>query len=146
MILNKLEYKLEVMSNTHLSIEDLRDLIHKGEVTDPLVFLESVMNGQDPRELSSIYKLVMEIDSFTNGDLSKDDWAEIVDHVISNFKYNTVTLSESMTASKTLAEYLHAKRKQVEVNSSDKSNISPHAHPLTEEEIELFKERFNDEF
>jgi len=37
-----------------ITIEDLRALIHKGEVKDPLVFLESIMSGQDPRRLSSI--------------------------------------------------------------------------------------------
>jgi hypothetical protein len=92
---------------------DLRDLINKGEAKDPLVFLESIMNGQDPRRLSSIYELVNEIDSFSNGELSKSDWSEIVAHVCDRFKYHTVPLGDSLAASKTLAEYLHAKRKQV---------------------------------
>lgn len=127
-----------------LTIEEFRDLIHKGEAKDPLVFLESVMNGQDPRNLSSIYELVMEIDSFSDESISKGDWSEVVDHVCSRYKYLTVKLHDSISASKTLAEYIHPKRKQVEVKSS--SIISAREHPLTEEEIELFKERFNDEF
>lgn len=134
------------MPQEPLSIEDLRELIHKGEAKDPLVFLEAVMNGQDPRRLSSIYELIMEIDSFTNGELSKSDWSEIVDHVTSRYKYHTVTLSESIAASKTLAEYLHAKRKQVEVKGDNSISSSAHDNPLTEEEIELFKEKFNDDF
>jgi hypothetical protein len=134
------------MPHKSLSIKDLRELIHEGEAKDPLVFLEAVMNGQDPRRLSSIYELIMEIDAFTNGELSKDDWNEIVDHVMNRFKYHTVTLSESITASKTLAEYLHAKRKQVEVNGGNSGSASVQDNPLTEEEIELFKEKFNDDF
>ena len=134
------------MSNSPLSIKDLRDLIHKGEAKDPLVFLESVMNGQDPRKLSSIYKLILEIDSFTNGDLSKHDWSELVDNITANYKYDNVSLSESVAASKTLAEYMFAKRKQVDISSGD-SNIASLANtPLTEEDITLFKEKFNDEF
>lgn len=129
-----------------LSIEDLRDLINKGEAKDPLVFLEAVMNGQDPRRLSSIYELICEIDSFTNGELSKSDWAEIVDHVSSRYKYHTVSLGDSLAASKTLAEYLHAKRKQVELNGAQGATADPAHHPLTTEEIELFKEKFNDDF
>lgn len=129
-----------------LSIEDLRDLINKGEAKDPLVFLEAVMNGQDPRRLSSIYELICEIDSFTNGELSKSDWAEIVDHVSSRYKYHTVSLGDSLAASKTLAEYLHAKRKQVELNGAQGATADPAHHPLTAEEIELFKEKFNDDF
>jgi len=134
------------MLSNPLSIKDLRDLINKGEAKDPLVFLESIMNGQDPRRLSSIYELVNEIDSFSNGELSKSDWAEIVDHVCDRFKYHTVPLGDSLAASKTLAEYLHAKRKQVEITGSQEGTIDPSNNPLTEEEIELFREKFNDEF
>lgn len=134
------------MSHKPLTVKDLRELIHEGEAKDPLVFLEAVMNGQDPRRLSSIYELIVEIDSFSDGDISKSDWYEVVDLVMNNFKYHTVTLSESIAASKTLAEYLHAKRKQVELNGGSSGTTSAHDDPLTEEEIELFKEKFNDDF
>ncbi len=133
------------MTHQPISIDELRHLINKGEAKDPLVFLEAVMNGQDPRRTSSIYELIMEIDNFTNGDLSPEDWNEIVDHVMSKFKYHTVSLGESTNAANTLAQYLHAKRKQVEMKGGGiGSSISE--QPLTEEEIELFKEKFNDEF
>lgn len=133
------------MSKTPLKIEELRDLIHRGEAKDPIVFLESVMNGQDPRAFSGVYNLIMEIDSFTNGDLEPSDWHELVDYAINHAKYQTVSLSESTNAAKTIAEYLHAKRKQIEkVDGSTGGDGS--AEPLTEEEIELFKEKFNDEF
>jgi hypothetical protein len=133
------------MKKQPLHIEKLRDLIRKGDIVDPLVFLESVMTGQDPRKYSSIYNLVMEIDSFSGGDLSKGDWAEIVEHVTNHCRYKQVSLGESINASKTLAEYLHPKRKQVELtDGSDNSGGSN--SPLTEEEIELFKEKFNEDF
>lgn len=134
------------MPNKPLTISQLRELVNKGECKDPLVFLESVMTGQDPRQLSSIYELIMEIDSFCDGDVSKDDWHEILDHVMTRFKYKTVSMADSMNASKTLAEYLHPKRKQVEISSSTSSSGDPSSHPLTEDEIDLFKEKFNDDF
>lgn len=133
------------MSQKSLNIEQLRDLIHKGEASDPLVFLESVMNGQDPRNLSGIYKLLTEIDNFTNGDIEKSDWNEIMDYVFDHARFKPVSISESHSAAKTLAEYLHSKRKQVEVTTTS-SDSNPSNDPLTEEEIELFKEKFNDEF
>lgn len=133
------------MPYQQLSIENIRELIHKGEVKDPLVFLESIMNGYDLRRLSSIYELVMEIDAFTGGDIGPGEWAEIVDHVSSRYKFQTVSLSESTNAAKTIAEYLHAKRKQVDVNGAGQGNNLNNS-PLTEEEIELFKEKFNDDF
>lgn len=138
-------YTNQIMTHRSLSIEELRGLINKGEAQDPLVFLEAVMNGQDPRNLSSVYELIMEIDSFTNGELEKSDWAEIVDHVSCRYKYNTVSLSDSLGASKTLAEYLHSKRKQIEIKDGS-SEGSVADNPLTEDEVELFKEKFNDEF
>ena len=124
----------------------MRDLINKGEAKDPIVFLESVMNGQDPRNLSSIYNLIIEIDSFSDGKITKEDWHEIVDHVIAKYKYHTVSLSESLNASKTLAEYLYAKRKHVEISGDINHSESVENNPLTEYEIELFRDKFNDNF
>jgi len=135
----------QYMSQTPLNIDQLRELIHKGEAKDPLVFLESVMGGQDPRKTSGIYKLIMEIDSFTGGDIAPTDWTEIVDYVLNHAKYHEVSLNESTQAAKTIAEYLHAKRKQIEkLDGMSSGNAS--STPLSEEEIELFKERFNDDF
>ena len=132
------------MPYKQLTISQMRDLINSGEVKDPLVFLESIMNGQDPRKVSGIYKLILDINDFSDGDISREDWTEVVDYVISNFKYSTVSISESINAAKTLAEYLHPKRKQIEkVDGASGTSV---AGKLTEEEIELFKEKFNDEF
>ena len=133
------------MSKTPLKIEELRELIHKGEAADPLIFLESIMNGQDPRKFSGIYDLIMEIDSFSNGEIEQSDWTEIVDYVINHARYSPVSLSESHSAAKTIAEYLHPKRKQIDMNTSS-SEASGAAVPLAEEDIELFKEKFNDDF
>lgn len=134
------------MPHTPISIDQLRDLINKGEVSDPLIFLESIMNGQDPRKLSRVYELVCEIDDFSTDHISKQDWNELFELVFNNYKYYTVSLAESIAASKTLAEYLHAKRKQVEITDNQSGTGDPSNHPLTEEEIILFRERFNDEF
>ena len=133
------------MSYQALTIPQLRDLINTNQATDPLVFLESVMNGQDPRRLSAMYTLIMEIDSFCDGDLSKSDWNEIVDLVSKQFKYHEVSLSESTQAAKTLSEYIHAKRKQIEKIDGN-AQVGGSATPLTHEDIELFKEKFNDDF
>lgn len=133
------------MSQKALTIEQLRDLISTGESKDPLVFLECIMNGSDPRDTSDIYDLVMDIDGFTeDGVPSKEDWKQLVYHVENHFKYKIVSLSESTSAAKTLAEYLYAKRKQVDIN--DGSSEEMKLPPLTEEEIDLFREKFNDEF
>lgn len=134
------------MSKNQLSIEDLRELINNGEAKDPLVFLEAVMNGQDPRKFSGIYELILEVDAFSDGDIARSDWNEIVDYAINHAKYKEVSLSESTSAAKTIAEYLHAKRKNIEMSSPGDDGYNVANNPLSEEEIELFKERFNEEF
>lgn len=134
------------MEHSPLSITDLRNKIHEGEVKDPLVFLESVMNGQDPRRLSELYQLVVDIDDFSDGIISKEDWNEVVSKVISTCKFHIVSLSESTAAAKTLAEYLHAKRKHIEKSTSDGTGGDGSTEPLTEEEILMFKEVFEDDF
>lgn len=134
------------MPHTKLSIKELRDLINQGEAADPLVFLESVMNGQDPRRLSGLYNLIMDIYEFSGDDISPVEFREIVDYVQERHKYHPVSVNESMSAAKTLAEYLHPKRKQVEINGGMGGLADPSQSPLTEEEIELFKEKFNDDF
>lgn len=130
------------MSET-LSIEQLRDLIHKGEAKDPLVFLESVMNGQDPRKQSDLYTLAIDIDEFSDGVPDADDWALIYDMIRMHFKYQSVSLSESTSAAKTISEYLHAKRKQIETKES---GAMAEVQPLKKAEIKAFLKIYEGEF
>lgn len=143
---NVFTYIPDFMHKPNLDIDQLRELINKGKATDPLVFLESIMNGKDPRKLSSIYNLVREIDSFSDGVPSEADWREIVDHVSSNYYYHSVSLSDSIGASKTLSEYLFAKRKQIDMTGMGSAEGGMLVEELTEEEIEVFKEKFNEDF
>ena len=134
------------MDHKPLTVEDLRDLINKGEAKDPLIFLEAVMNGIDPRMTSKLYNLVMDINDFSGSNPDDSDWAEIIDLVISDFKFRPVNIGESITAAKSMSEYLYPKRKQVDMRGGGGGFDDIHNNPLTEEEIDLFKERFNDEF
>lgn len=132
------------MSTDNISIVDLRERILTGELKDPLVFLEALVVGYDPRKTSGIYDLIMEIDSFSGGAPSKQDWAEVVDYANKFHKFQEVSLSDSFNASKTLAEYLHPKRKQIDI--SDTSSSDPNKDPLTAEEVQLFREKFNEAY
>lgn len=134
------------MAHKPLTVDDLRQLISEGQAKDPLIFLEAVMNGQDPRQLSRLYRLVTDINDFCDGTPDPSDWAGVVDLVVSEMKFRPVGIGESITAAKTMAEYMYAKRKQVDTGGGSGDGGSVQNSPLTEEEIELFKERFNDEF
>lgn len=134
------------MTQKPMTIEQFRELISNGEAKDPLVFLESIMNGQDPRKISKLWEMIEEINTFSDGAPSKEDWAEVIEYVDSHMRYCHVSLSESSHSAKVLAEYIYPKRKQVDLNTSEMGKGGIQGDPLTEEEIELFKERFNDEF
>ena len=135
------------MSPQPISIEELRGFIHKGESTDPLLFLEAIMNGEDPRNLSEIYDLICEIDDWADGDINQSDWNEVVDCIRNHYKYQKVSVNESHSAAVSLASYLHPKQKQIEMKGGlGQGTMNVTDHPLTEEDIEMFKEKFNDEF
>lgn len=127
-----------------LTVDQMRVLINKGELQDPLIFLESVMCGQDPRQLSHIYRLALDINDFSGGEPSREEWDELFQQIEKKLKYQEVDFKASSQAAKTLAEYLHAKRKQIETFTSNSLDLA--SQPLTAEEVELFKERFNAEF
>jgi len=135
------------MSAKPITIEELRGYIEAGESPDPLLFLEAIMNGQDPRNISEVYELVCEIDDWNEGEINLSDWGEVVECIRKNYKYNKVSISESHSAAVSLASYLHPKQKQVELSGGVATgHINIADYPLTEEDIEVFKEKFNDEF
>lgn len=128
-----------------LSIEELRERIANKEAADPIVLLESLSTGFDPRRTSQIYTLVEELNEFNDGVPSKSDWEEILKLVRSRYKSETVYIETSMSAAKTLAEYLYSKKNRIDISGSHTFDDAS-AVPLTEEEIQLFKEVWNDEF
>lgn len=135
------------MSVKPITIEELRGFIEAGESPDPLLFLEAIMNGQDPRNISEVYDLVCEIDDWGNDEISYSDWCEVVECIRKNYKYHKVSISESHSAAVSLASYLHPKQKQVELSGGvSAGHIKISDYPLLDEDIERFKEIFNDEF
>ncbi len=132
------------MSNEQLTIDEYKELIHTGKFFDPMVFLECIVQGSDPRNISNIYNLLEEIKTFEGDSICQSSWEELRNLLLSEHKYNIVSIEQSFQAAKTIAEYLHPKRKQVDIYGNN--NDSGSSTKLTVEEIDLFKERFNDEF
>ncbi len=127
-----------------LTIEQFRDQINAGNASDPLIFLESVMNGQDPRRLSAVYKLALDIEEFGDGVPSPEEWADLFHLIKTACKFHTVSMSESTMAAKTCAEYLHAKRKSIE--NIDGTNGTLSVEPLNKKEIRNLLKIYESEF
>ena len=133
------------MAHVPLTTQQYRKRINEGDITDPLLFLEAIQSGQDPRAISRLYKLIETINDFTGGKPDPEDWEEVVDLVTTEFKYKGVSVGDSIGAAKTIAEYLHPKRKQVERVGADGGGVTG-ARDLTIEEIKNVEQVFNDEF
>lgn len=113
---------------------------------DPLIFLEKIMSGFDPRKYSGLIELVNSIDEFFgDGDIPNKEWKELCNLVRTDYKHAIVCSKDSLRAATTLAEYKHSKRKSLEINGNLSSN-DPNNSSLTEKEIKLFREKFNDEY
>jgi len=123
-----------------LSVDEYREMMVNGELADPLIFLEALTNGIDLRRKSSLAHTILEISTIEFP--SKAEWDSIVEKARS-FQFMPIEIAESLNAAKALAEYIHPKLSRNDIRSD--AETVEHS-PLTEEEIMLFKEKFNDEF
>ncbi len=129
----------------NITVDEYRERIASGELIDPLIYLESIMGGQDLRGHSQIYKLALEIDDLTGGEPSPEDWRELLEAIETRCKFEFVPQERSVKAAQTLAEYIHPKRKQIDFNDNTEKG-GEKSMELTESEIQLFKETFNENF
>lgn len=135
----------------HKLMEDVERVSKRQGSPSPGEFLATVMSGQDPRPMDSpLYELVRKIAlrEFTGGDPhpSEEEWTTIQTMVLDSdlYKASRVPIEQSLTAAQKLMEYLHAKMKAVEVSGG--LDVKVEVKPLTGDELDAFKERFDDEF
>jgi hypothetical protein len=133
--------------STRLEPADLRIAIESKNLDDPLVFLNSIMQGHDPRALSQTYQKVLELEQVQNFEEHDpvDLCQELIELIKQDLKFEPVGVRDSINAGKILSEYVHAKRKSVEITEGT-SQTNTALVPLSEAEIQEFKEIFNDEF
>lgn len=127
-----------------LTILELRNMILEKESADPLVLLEGFAQGIDVRSTSSLLEVVDEIDDNSEYGVDQEDWDRLKKLVRVEFKYEPVSLSHSLKAATTLAEYLHAKKKQETLGINDNPGSSE-IH-LTAHDVELLKEIFDRDY
>jgi len=133
------------MPEKNISIAQLRNLIKTGKLSDPILFLEALQAGQDPRKRSEVREYVVAMDNENGGKLSDEQWEELFYRVSIECAYAPVKLDQSFAAAKILSEYLHPKLKQVDINNGEGGKGSG-LTPLSVDEILLFKDWFNSEF
>jgi hypothetical protein len=128
------------MSAVDLTLED----DSTGNSEEPLEFLAKVMSGVDPRQRSELLKLIDTIEEENFGDPPDEEQWEAIKRTVSLYhEYQPVPLGLSTAAARTIAEYMHAKRKSLEI-----SEHGAHAAvtPLEADELDLFEAWFHDQF
>lgn len=123
--------------------QNISELCKELEVPSPIEFLTQIMAGHDPRRVSDVFTLVQTFEEKYGKDKCPDDWdyAELVYLIKHRYQHFPVTLGESHQAAKQIMEYTHAKKKQID--HSGHILDSGAVKSLTEEEVELFLEKFN---
>lgn len=132
-------------------IDDVDRVATEKGIPAPGEFLAMIMAGQDPRPMDSpLYELVKRIQfrEFAGGDAypTPAEWSDIIDMVLNSDEYrrSRIGIEQSLRASEKLMEYLHAKMKAVEVSGG--LDVKLEVTPLTGDELDAFKAKFEDEF
>lgn len=110
----------------------------------PLEFLTKIMGGQDPRKNSHIYKHLLQIEAQFGPGVPPPEgswhWDDMVEMIKNDYQEAPVSLQESQSAAKQVAEYVHSKKRNIQVHA-EVTNID--VTPLTAREIILFQEKFD---
>lgn len=103
--------------------EQINKICEKENSPTPLEFLTSVMNGKDPRRVSTVYKHLLDLEDL-NGDEPPDqyEWLELVELIKNEYRFSIVEIGKSQDAAKQLMEYTHPKRKAIEKTITNKAS------------------------
>lgn len=131
-----------------LTIEKYRKAVAAGTLKDPLIFLDGIMNGSDLTEVSEIYEFVGDICAFNEEGMPTDaEWKKVVTLIRERMRYDVVKVSDRLRAAERLAEYIHPKLKTEESGASKvQKEGGGEFTPITEEEIVMLREKFNESY
>lgn len=111
---------------------------------DPVTLLQGLANGKDLRSHSLAIEWLLKHES-ENGVEPPDEWEwlEFVDLIKKELKFSIVSIETSKDAQKTLTEYLHSKKKSLDIKEEAPASS---VEPLTNKDIRRFKRIFNREY
>ena len=124
--------------------QQLKEVSEEFNFIDPVTLLQGIANGVDLRGHSKAYLWVLEHEA-SNGDELPDmwEWEDIVELIKSEFRFLPVDKGTSLQAQKVLIEYMHNKRKAVEI--TDKSS-SGEVTKLNRADIKRVERIFKNEY
>lgn len=113
-------------------------------LVDPIILLVGFANGRDLSKSSLLYQWILQHEEENGGEPPDEfEWLELVELIKDYARFLPIPNSQMLTAQRTLAEYMHNKKKSVEI--TDNTSIVE-SKPLSTREIRRFKRTFNKEF
>lgn len=119
----------------------VKALCDKLKIPSPVEFLTQIMGGTDPRRVSQVYLKVLALEEEYEGAAPDDwDWQELVDLIKAEYRGSIVEIGKSQDAAKQLMEYMHPKRKAIEVSQKGKAEVTG---KLSRLEIKRLRKEFD---
>ena len=124
--------------------QQLKEVSEEFNFIDPVTLLQGLANGVDLRGHSKAYLWVLDHEA-QNGDEIPGvwEWEDLAELIKSEFRFLPIDKGTSLQASKVLIEYMHNKKKAVEV--TDKTS-SGEVTELTRNEIKRVQKIFKNEY
>lgn len=119
----------------------VKSLCEELKIPSPVEFLTQIMGGTDPRRVSLVYLKIKALEE-EYGEQPPDewDWHELIDLIKHEYRGSIVAIDKSQDAAKQLMEYMHPKRKAVEVTQKAAQVASG---KLTKLEIRRLRKEFD---
>ena len=120
----------------------IKGICDENGLIDPVELLTGLSNGVDLRKNGLVYAWLLDFEDEEGGNLpSLNDWFELKSLIKIECRRLPVSMAESLTAQKALIEYMHSKRKSVDITTRvDGDGV---VTPLTLREIKKFNRKFN---
>ena len=120
----------------------IKEICVKNGLVNPVEILTGFSNGVDLRKKAQIYAWLIEFEEDEGDNLPNvDDWLELKNLIKQECRHYPVSMAETLSAQKTLIEYMHSKRKSIDVTTSTKGDGV--VTPLTLKEVKRFNRKFN---
>lgn len=137
--------KNDVRAFNYLDLDErLQNTCDELGLYDPMILLVALANGKDLTGESLLYKRILEHEE-ANGEEppDQDEWIAMAEQIKELNRYIPVDDKVKMQAQKTIAEYMHSKKKSVEITNNTAevkvTNLKP-------SEIRRFARHFNKEY
>lgn len=120
----------------------IKEICNENGLIDPVELLTGLSNGVDLRKNGLVYAWLLDFEEEEGDDLpSLEDWFELKSLIKIECRRLPVSMAESLAAQKALIEYMHSKRKAIDITTSIKGEGV--VTPLTLKEIKKFNRKFN---